>query len=133
MLKTDNGSAFIAGESCELCGRHGVVNLLSPPLTPRYNGSIEATAGSLKARAALIAQQQSCDIWTGDILESARLAANALSWPRGPSAPTPGEHWLGRRQIQPSQRVPLAALIAKKTDQITQSIQREPTKRASPH
>jgi hypothetical protein len=125
VLKTDNGSAFIAGETRDLCQRHGVVNLLSPPMTPRYNGSIEATAGTLKTRAALIAQQQSCDLWTSDILEASRLAANALTWPRGLSAPTPDEHWRGRAAIQMSRRVQLAALITEKTDRITQSIQRE--------
>jgi transposase InsO family protein len=125
VLKTDNGSAFIAGDTREIAQRHGVVNLLSPPMTPRYNGSIEATAGTLKTRAAIIAQQQSCDIWTSDILESARLAANALNWPRGPSAPTPDEYWLNRAPIGQSQRVQLAALIAERTDRITQSIQRE--------
>jgi len=44
------------------------VNLLSPPLTPQYNGSIEASEGQLKTPAALLAQLSSCDTWSSDIL-----------------------------------------------------------------
>jgi transposase InsO family protein len=75
VLKSDNGSPFIAHETRCFCRCEGVVNLLSPPLTPQYNGSIEAAGGQLKTRAALIARQQSCDTWSSDILEAARLAA----------------------------------------------------------
>jgi len=125
VLKSDNGSPFIAGDTRDLLAANQVVHLLSPPLTPRYNGSIEASAGTIKTRAAFIAQQQSCGIWTSDILESARLAANALNRPWGLSSPTPDEHWLARTRIESSKRVQLAALIAAKTDSITQSIQRE--------
>jgi transposase InsO family protein len=130
VLKTDNGSPFIAGETRGLFAANQVVNLLSPPLTPRYNGSIEATAGTLKTRAAFIAHQQSCDIWTSDILESARLTANALNRPHGPSSPTPDEHWLARSPLDPLQRARLAAIVAEKTASITQSIQRERHKKA---
>ena len=125
VLKTDNGSPFIAADTRDLCKEHGVVNLLSPPLTPQYNGSIEATGGQLKTRAAWIAQQQACDIWTSDILEAARAAANGLNRPWGPSAPTPDQRWLQRRPIDGEQRASLATLIAQKTIDITQSIQRE--------
>ena len=125
VLKTDNGSPFIAGATRELCARHGVLNLLSPALTPQYNGSIEAAGGQLKARAALIAQQLACDAWTSDILEAARLAANALNRPRGPSAPTPDECWIGRQPCNAGQRAALAVLVASKTTAIQQSIRSE--------
>ncbi len=125
VLKSDNGSPFIADVTRQLCQRHQVLNLLSPPLTPQYNGSIEATGGQLKTRAALIARQLACDTWSSDILEAARLAANALNRPWGPSAPTPDECWLGRRACDDRQRAALAALAASKTTAIEQSIQRE--------
>jgi hypothetical protein len=125
VLKSDNGSAFKADETRQLCQRHGVVNLLSPPLTPRYNGSIEATGGQLKTRAALIAQQHACDIWTSDILEAARLEANALNRPWGPSAPTPDERWHQRRPIDGTQRAALAAFIEPRFNEIKNSIERE--------
>jgi transposase InsO family protein len=125
VLKTDNGSPFIADQTRELFRRNAVVNLLSPPLTPQYNGSIEATGGQLKTRAALLAQLGTCDTWTSDILEAARLHANALNKPWGPAAPTPDQRWLSRGPIDKTQRASLAALIAQKTIDITQSIQRE--------
>jgi len=125
VLKTDNGSPFIADATRQLCVRCGVLNLLSPALTPQYNGSIEAAGGQLKTRAALIAQQLACDTWTSDILEAARLAANALNRPWGPSAPTPDQRWLGRRPCDAGQRAALAVLVASKTTAIEQSIQRE--------
>jgi hypothetical protein len=125
VLKTDNGSPFIAGSTLELCRANGVVNLLSPPLTPRYNGSIEAAGGQFKARAALIARQHACVNWTSDILESARLAANALNRPWGPSASTPDDRWGRRLPITAAQRASLATLMDRKYTDITQSIQRE--------
>jgi transposase InsO family protein len=125
VLKSDNGSPFIATVTREICRSHNVVNLLSPPLTPRYNGSIEAAAGQLKTRAALIAQQRACDTWSSDILESARLAANALNRPWGPSAPTPDERWSQCQQISGVQRQSFATLIDQKNIDITKSIQRE--------
>jgi hypothetical protein len=101
------------------------VNLLSPPLTPQYNGSVEATGGALKTRAALLAQLSSCDTWTSDILEAARLHANALNKPWGPAAPSPAERWLHKQPIEKEQRASLAALIDQKTNEITQSVKRE--------
>jgi hypothetical protein len=127
VLKTDNGSPFIAAPTRDLCARHGVLNLLSPPLTPRYNGSVEATGGQLKTHAALIARQRPCDddhdAWTSDLLEAARLCINALG--SGGMAPTPDERWLGRSPIEQRQRAALAALVAQLTNDITQSIQRK--------
>jgi transposase InsO family protein len=125
VLKTDNGSPFIAEVTRQLCSLHGVINLLSPPLTPRYNGSIEATAGQLKTRAALIAMQQTCGTWSSDILEAARLSANALNRPWGPSAPTPDRRWQERPPISAPERADFAALVGRKTIDITASTQRE--------
>ena len=124
VLKTDNGSPFIAAATRALCFLHGVVNLLSPPLSPRYNGSIEATAGQLKARAALIAMQQTCDVWSSDILEAARLSANALNRPWG-LRPHPDQCWHRALHISADQRVNFAALVGRKTTDITESTQRE--------
>ena len=92
---------------------------------PTYNGSIEASGGALKARAALIAQQQSCATWSSDILEAARLSANALNRPFGSSGPTPDQRWSQRQPIGQEPRRALADLIQTKTNDITQSMQRE--------
>lgn len=125
VLKSDNGSPFIAESTRDCCRAHRVVNLLSPPLTPSYNGSIEATGGALKARAAEIIRINGCDTWTSDILEASRVAANTLNRPWGPSGPTPEERWHARPAITAAQRDALATLIAQKNTDITQSIQRE--------
>jgi len=68
---SNNGSPFIVKQTRQLYAAHAVMNLLSPPLTPQYNRSIEVSAGQLKTRAALLAQLSSCDTWTCDILEAA--------------------------------------------------------------
>ena len=125
VLKSDNGSPFIAESTRECCRRHQVVNLLSPPLTPSYNGSVEATGGALKARAAQLAVADGCDTWSSDILEASRVAANTLNRPWGRSGPTPDERWHARAAITADQRDALATLIAQKNTDITQSIQRE--------
>ena len=125
VLKSDNGSPFTAQATRELCRDNGVANLLSPPLTPQYNGSIESTGGQLKTRAALIAQQQACDLWTRDLIEAARLAGNALNRPWGAAGSTPAQRWLERHSIADTKRTRLAQLVADKQCAITQSIQRE--------
>ncbi len=125
VLKSDNGSPFIAADTREVCSSNRVINLLSPPLTPQYNGSVEAAGGQLKTRAAQIAQRHLCLTWSSDILESARLTANALNRPWGPSAPSPDERWGRRQQISGVQRQSLATLVDQKNIDITQSIQRQ--------
>jgi putative transposase len=47
VVKSDNGSAFIAEAFQELSKKSGAKILYSPPRMPRYNGSIEAGIGSL--------------------------------------------------------------------------------------
>ncbi|HVX15392.1 MAG TPA: transposase family protein, partial [Pirellulales bacterium] len=47
VLKTDNGSAFIAEDTASFLRPFGVNLLFSPPHTPEYNGAIEAGIGSL--------------------------------------------------------------------------------------
>ena len=110
--------------------RKGVANLLSPPLTPQYNGSIESAPGcggqhKTRRGTALIAQQQACSLWTSDLIEAARLAGNALNRPWGAAGLTPDQRWLQRPAIADQQRTRLAQLVADKQCAITQSIQRE--------
>ena len=50
VLKMDNGSAFRAEALKEFLREKSVIELYSPPHQPSYNGSIEATIGSLKKR-----------------------------------------------------------------------------------
>jgi hypothetical protein len=109
VLKSDNGSAFIAEEFRALLAEWGVWPLFSPPRTPRYNGSCEAGIGSMKARthqrAALAGRPGE---WTCDDAEAARLEANQTARPWGSGGPTPEEAWRARRPIAAGERAAFA-------------------------
>jgi transposase InsO family protein len=105
VLKSDNGSAFIAGDLRKLCHRFGVKNLYSPPRTPSYNGSIEATIGSLKTRTERHAAQNGHPgYWTIADTGAARLEANTQPRPLGPNGPSPDQQWTARTPIAQDQR-----------------------------
>jgi hypothetical protein len=52
VLKSHNGSSFIADEMRRFLDGWQVRPLFSPPYTPEYNGAIEAGNGALKTRTA---------------------------------------------------------------------------------
>ncbi|MBL9149570.1 MAG: transposase family protein [Phycisphaerae bacterium] len=113
VLKTDNGSNVAEAEVREALAAMGIAHLRSPPGTPRYNGSVEAGIGSLKARLRAIASARGRPAApTADDLEEARLEANELSRPWGERGPTPGERWKTRRHAAAAEREALAAAIA---------------------
>lgn len=76
VLKNDNGSGFIAEATRTLLDAHGVLPLLSPPSTPRFN---EASRHGRPGE------------WTCDDVEAARGIANATSRPLGAARPRPDE------------------------------------------
>lgn len=95
VLKSDNGGPFTAAKAW--LDEHGVLLLLSPPSTPRFNGACEAGIGGLKVRAHHEAARHGrAGEWTCDDLETARLTANATSRPLGAAGPTPDELWARR-------------------------------------
>jgi transposase InsO family protein len=112
VLKSDNGSAFIADEFQNFLASAGVFALYSPPRTPRYNGSIEAGIGSLKTRTDRHAQRQGRPTsWSADDLAFAQAEANATARPQGPRGPTPDDLWSLRNPITDSQRTTFAETI----------------------
>ncbi len=112
VLKSDNGSAFIAEEFQNFLARTGIFGLYSPPRTPRYNGSIEAGIGSLKTRTDRHAHSQGRPTdWTADDLAFAQAEANATARPQGPRGPTPDDLWNQRKPVADSQRTTFAATI----------------------
>ena len=119
VIKSDNGSPFIADETTELLAGRGVVHLLSPPYTPQYNGACEAGIGGLKTRtheqAALAGRPGH---WTADDVEAARCIGNELHRPYGPMAATPAEVWRARRPITTTERVAFAAALVRHRDSI---------------
>lgn len=82
VLKTDNGSAFRARMSRRLLARSGVLQLLSPPYYPRYNGAIEASIGALKERIMDAAFEEGDAFrWTASALrEAVRIGNDSPKW-----------------------------------------------------
>jgi hypothetical protein len=115
VLKTDNGSAFIADLTGELWHQCGVIPLFSPPYLPRYNGAIEAGIGSLKTRTETEAARQGRPgQWTSDDAAAAQLQANATARPRGPTGPTPDTLWSDRTPIQAAERTLFHATLTRR-------------------
>jgi hypothetical protein len=105
VLKSDNGSGFIAAEAGGLLATWGILHLRSPPATPQYNGSCEAAGGSHKRmtndQAALAAHPGR---WTSGDLKRTRMIRNRLGRPWGHRGPTPEQVWQTRKPITLHQR-----------------------------
>jgi hypothetical protein len=98
---------------------------LSRLFTPQYNGSVEATGGSVKAHTAHVAFAQgraACP--SSDDVEAARVLGNATSRPWGVSSPTPAESFADRTRIPDTHRTSLANLIASAKEKITAALGR---------
>jgi transposase InsO family protein len=112
VLKSDNGSAFLAESTKNKLGRWQVWPLYSPPGQPGYNGAIEASIGSLKKRtqhAAYLAGH--AGYWTSADLDRARQLANERARPRGGQGPTPQELWESRRPPTLDERTAFGAAV----------------------
>jgi transposase InsO family protein len=117
VMKTDNGSAFIADTLAGFLARWQVLSLFSPPRTPAYNGSIEASIGSLKTRCERRAVQLGHPgQWTGTIVEAARQEANATARPRRLHGATADEVWLRRPRLSQQQRDQFGATVQRLQD-----------------
>jgi len=112
VLKSDNGPAFIAGDTGDLLAAWGILHLRSPVTTPQYNGSCEAANGSQKKitndQAALAAHPGR---WTSNDLQQARVIRNRLGRPWGHRGPTPEQVWQSRQPITSTQRSRLHATV----------------------
>jgi putative transposase len=113
VLKSDNGSAFIA-EATQAWLREAEVQVLfSPPYWPAYNGAIEAGIGSLKARTEGSASRAGRPgEWTWQDVTRAQAEANATSRPRGERGPSAAALWGQRQEIGSEERAAFAASVA---------------------
>lgn len=112
VLKSDNGSAFVAEATAALLEGARVVALFSPPYYPEYNGAIEAGIGSLATRTERHAAGHGrAGGWSSDDAAAAQAEANATARPRGPNGPTPDQAWEGRPPISTEQRQRFAAAV----------------------
>jgi transposase InsO family protein len=119
ILKSDNGSAFLAASTKSKLGRWGVWPLYSPPGQPGYNGSIESSIGSLKTRtqhAAYLAGH--AGIWTTADLDRARELANLVARPRGAQGPTHQQLWESRRPPTLDEREAFGAAVRQLEEQL---------------
>ena len=127
VLKSDNGSAFIAEQTQTFLQSANVFCLFSPPRTPSYNGAIEAGIGSLKSRTERHAQHHGHPAyWTADDLAFAQAEANATARPKGPSGPTPDILWSQRTPITLSQRTAFHDTVEQRRTEI-QTREGQPT------
>ena len=97
VLKSDNGSAYIAERTRETLALAGVKHLYSPARTPSYNGSCEAGNTGLEARIAhqaYAAGRPWC--WRSEDVRRAVEQGNRLLRPWGPTGRTPAEVWTAR-------------------------------------
>ena len=134
VIKTDNGSTFVCEQGAGPLVEHAMAHLRGPPLTPRYNGSIERSAGCLKARIAQIVTRRGGEpgCWTSDDIETARITANTLCRPWGPSRPTPQECWDARPRISPRLRARFVAQVARCQRGITRTLLTQQVRRGLP-
>lgn len=112
VLKSDNGSAFIARDTGDLLAAWGILHLRSPSATPQYNGSCEAANGSQKKTTndqAALADRPGR--WTSNDLRQARMIRNRLGRPWGHRGPTPEDVWQSRQPITSTQRSRLNATV----------------------
>jgi hypothetical protein len=105
VLKSDNGSAFIAGETAELLRSWKVAHLLSPPWTPGYNGTIEVAMHWLKART----EHAAWNAGRGEVVRRedfvhARFISNDVSWPRRCGGRRPVDLWQARPSLSAEER-----------------------------
>jgi transposase InsO family protein len=105
VLKADNGPPFRADQTKRFLQQAGVHFLFSPPYWPGYNGSIEATIGSLKTRTEQHAAAHGhAGRWIWADVEAACRQANA-GQPRRLHGQTPADAWAGRTAITDVERV----------------------------
>jgi transposase InsO family protein len=105
VLKSDNGSAFIAAPLRHTMQTEEVAQLFSPVRRPSYNGALERSNGVLKTYTHRHALHEGHPLrWTSDDLDHAMQLANTISRPWGHRGPTPEEVWQARQPISDRQR-----------------------------
>ena len=105
ILKSDNGSAFVADAMGNLVQESEVAQLFSPPRRPQFNGALERSNGLLKVYTQQHAIREGHPFrWSSDDLEHARQLANTLARPWGHQKPSPQEAWDRRDPITGDER-----------------------------
>ena len=112
VLKSDNGSGFIAEKLHQFLGEQRVEQLFSPVHRPQYNGALERSNGVLKTYTHHHAISAGHPFrWESEDVDHARQLANAISRPWGARGPSPEEAWQSRVPILEDQRRTFAAAL----------------------
>ncbi|MDH3445044.1 MAG: DDE-type integrase/transposase/recombinase, partial [Deltaproteobacteria bacterium] len=114
VLKSDNGSAFIAADLRKSVHGEGTAQLFSPPRRPSYNGALERSNSTMKKYTHQHAANDGHPLrWTSADLEHSRQLANAISRPWGHHGRTPDEVWQARESISVEERAKFQAELTK--------------------
>lgn len=105
ILKSDQGSAFVAAAMRQLLQRWQVTPLFSPKRRPQYNGALERANSTHKTYT----HQQAVShghpsFWTSADLEAARQLSNQITRPWGHQGPSPDEAWNARQAVTAAER-----------------------------
>ncbi|MHC4778989.1 MAG: DDE-type integrase/transposase/recombinase [Planctomycetota bacterium] len=105
VIKSDNGSAFTSDETRRFFRDNGVYLLLSPPGTPKFNGSCEAGCGAVKLYSFHEAARNDRPYaWTPDDVEAGRCRSNIIPRQDDPGERTPDRLFEMRRPVTPGER-----------------------------
>lgn len=114
VIKSDNGSAFIADIFRDLLQSWDVVQLFSPARHPQYNGALERSNATLKTFTHQHAINQGHPFrWTSEDVDQARQLANTLSRPWGHRGASPEEAWETRAPLTPEDRQSFLDAVAR--------------------
>jgi hypothetical protein len=128
VLKSDNGSAFVAERNANMLCAKTVAHLLSPARTPSYNGGVEAGNGSLKTRSHhMAAAAGRPGEWCVDDLEYARVSANATARPRGEKGPTPLQAWDSRTAITDDECTAFGSAVLRRQEETRREFNLDPS------
>lgn len=128
VMKSDNGSAFIAETTGQRMEEAGVAQLFSPPAHPQYNGQLERSNGVLKTYTDLhaVAEGHPFRLDSEDVAHGLHLA-NTVSRPWGHEGPSPEEAWQAREAISQEERRHFQACLAAHRTQAAVDLGLDPT------
>jgi transposase InsO family protein len=131
VLKSDNGSAFIAWMTEALLRVWNVVHLLSPPRSPGYNGVVEVAMQWLKPRTEHAARRDGhADALWPENFAQACMIANEMTRSERTGGRRPIDLWQARGAITDGERRAFIDEVAINERALRQSLEGVPGKRA---
>jgi transposase InsO family protein len=132
VLKSDNGSAFIAWLTKKLLAWWSVMHLLSPPRRPGYNGFVEVGMQWLKPRTEHAARRAGHGgALRPEDFAHARKVVNEITWPeRSGGDIRPIDLWESRRAIAATLRSAFSERVAAEERELRAGLEGVPGKRA---